>query len=662
MMDVELPELDLVTGFVILVIVFLVTMIGFLGVSGLFTSVEVKTKESLNGPLPTLPIAYKTAIGPYRLQEHQYSLSMKNKRFSNRLSKRSSDRLSVTPNLDDLNSDILEHLTTFLDTNSALSLFTVNKSLNQRLLPCSAFWKYLCTKEGFKDIDSLKTEDDNGAQKLAWNGENLHDVKIPEDATLWHTIFLKGSQMRRNMIGGRYQLWRLFMTDENSLPVQKMSQDTSFRELISNIRERISNISTNPYSKRLKYASNEEYLIAIQHHGNFHQIFVWKVGVLNTPEFLYSFDMSLLYPLQLFSQSFFLYKNYFVLMPEASCFAEGPIKSIIRVHNVADNMALVGSYDFPENGLSRHRNFGEFDHLFNLGDKAVALCRTPLFTFFIFSLPTCKLLYQIPCLSSLERPLELDESCKIDKIDNTVMVEFQDPEDEDEKYRRLLIVDFDKVIKNGGPLEQRINNRFSSDAEDDQIFKLSLISKYKMVYITFSGKIVIIDIIETSNTTVTFDERLSIPCPDTLLHGDGMTFNVSQSKEVIMDGTTFVVSQSKEVIVVMRRFVSGRKMHAYSFKGSLLYTINLDASELNWESPSGCTYMNMNDHFLCASDKNKVVLWNNRNGKLMNIIPIVKPPSQMWDVGGWNGHHSLRLNNDSIMILQNRKNYFINFW
>jgi len=71
-MDVELPELDMVTGFVILLVVFLVTLVGFLVVSGLFTSVEVKTKEPLYGPMV---IAYKTEIGPYRNAGELYTES-----------------------------------------------------------------------------------------------------------------------------------------------------------------------------------------------------------------------------------------------------------------------------------------------------------------------------------------------------------------------------------------------------------------------------------------------------------------------------------------------------------------------------------------------------------------------------------------------------------
>ena len=37
--------------------------------------------------------------------------------------------------------------------------------------------------------------------------------------------------MRRNICQGKFELWRLFLTDEDSLPVKKMTKNTSYREL-----------------------------------------------------------------------------------------------------------------------------------------------------------------------------------------------------------------------------------------------------------------------------------------------------------------------------------------------------------------------------------------------------------------------------------------------
>ena len=58
--------------------------------------------------------------------------------------------------------------------------------------------------------------------------------------------------------------------------------------------------------------------MAIQHTMNhaFNDIFVWGWKECQNPRYLYSYDMSKLYPTGLFPTAFFLWKKYLVLMPE----------------------------------------------------------------------------------------------------------------------------------------------------------------------------------------------------------------------------------------------------------------------------------------------------------------------------------------------------------
>ena len=56
-------EFDLVSIFVFLLISFFLTIFSYLVYSGLFTAVDVRTKEPTYGPLI---VAYKTDTGPYR--------------------------------------------------------------------------------------------------------------------------------------------------------------------------------------------------------------------------------------------------------------------------------------------------------------------------------------------------------------------------------------------------------------------------------------------------------------------------------------------------------------------------------------------------------------------------------------------------------------------
>ena len=79
------------------------------------------------------------------------------------------------------------------------------------------------------DDDDEKTGE-NGP-RLSWSLEVFHDVEVDPDAPKWRRIFQRGIGMRRNICQGKFELWRLFLTDSESLPVKKMTVNTTFREL-----------------------------------------------------------------------------------------------------------------------------------------------------------------------------------------------------------------------------------------------------------------------------------------------------------------------------------------------------------------------------------------------------------------------------------------------
>lgn len=85
--------------------------------------------------------------------------------------------------------------------------------------------------------------------------------------------------MRRNISTGRFELWRLFMTDADSLPVKKMSKSTSFRELRSCHRKS----PFNDQKRRVKISRfwNEDYLVS-----SFS--FLSAVKMQNVPSFVVS--------------------------------------------------------------------------------------------------------------------------------------------------------------------------------------------------------------------------------------------------------------------------------------------------------------------------------------------------------------------------------------
>ena len=87
--------------------------------------------------------------------------------------------------------------------------------------------------------------------RLTWSLEVFHDVEIDQEAPKWRRIFQRGIAMRRNICQGKFELWRLFLTDEGSLPVKKMNKNTTHRELRCDISiKSIMNFrNIRPYSK-----------------------------------------------------------------------------------------------------------------------------------------------------------------------------------------------------------------------------------------------------------------------------------------------------------------------------------------------------------------------------------------------------------------------------
>ena len=205
----------------------------------------------------------------------------------------------------------------------------------------------------------------------------------------------------------------------------------------------------------------------------------------------------------------------------------------------------------------------ETSHLHKLGDFAVALCRTPLHTILIFSLPHCELVHQVKLgeLGSIERPFEDDDlDQRFLMRNNTMMFMFHDPNffDFEEGYMahhvnahnptrfgRLVLVDFTPFLssqtknKTKGPsskfermfpgdksssdvknqnslISMKIDPEF--DSSDDYIEKISVISKDRMVCVMQRGNIVLRDInTTTSNPLIcSHNDKLSIPCPSGL--------------------------------------------------------------------------------------------------------------------------------------------------
>ena len=320
--------------------------------------------------------------------------------------------------------------------------------------------------------------------------------------------------------------------------------------------------------------------------------------------FLYSYNLLPAYPSSLFPTSFFMHKNYFVLMPDTG-FSHDKKKftSMVRVHDLNDGFKLVGKFDFDEDSaMRRHKSVqqgsNETAHLHKLGDKAVALCRTPELTVFVFSIPDCKLEKSFKIKDRLQSPyehLELDQRFLMK--DNTMMFMFHDPdffhhlfiptENPEEKYGKLLQLDFDAYVQKKGDIKLREDPKF--DVNTDFVEKISLNSKTQMTCILSSGRIVVKDLSASSTK-----DLLSIKVTEPLQE----TYDEASDTEMDTDGPSLSCGAGGDLIIALRHFVSGRKIHAYNKVGDLLYEIKVDDPMYELESRPGFLSMDLDGKLL----------------------------------------------------------------
>ena len=489
----------------------------------------------------------------------------------------------------DLHPDCLEKIASFLDIRSKLNLLFSNKKVFLKLLGCSFFWKQLCKLERLDTVSCLSNEEVNkdDGDRLTWSGELLHSNKTSDEATKWMKIYQRGIQMRRNLAEGKFEVWRLFKIDEDNLPVRKMTQDTHQKDL------EILHNNNNPVKRvRIDRYWNEEFLVLIQFgtETRLHDIFVWKWQQCQKPVFLYSQNLLPTYPNSFFHTSFFMHKNFFVLMPN-SCYSRRRVfTSMVRVHDLNDEFKLVGKYDFSkDSGMKRHRRTSEETaHLHRLGDKAVALCRTPDLTFFIFTIPDCKLERHFKIKDQLETSYEhLDLDQRFVMIDNMMMFFFFDPNFFDNifepaefrqvNYGHLLHLDFD--VEKNGVIKLREHQKF--DVNSDHIEKICLNSATQMICLLQSGKIVIKKL-SYGSRTCDIQDLLTIELTEPLKDTDGD----EENNTIVSDGPSLSCGPGGDIIIAFRHFVSGRKIHAYNKAGDMLYEICLDEPKYKLESRS----------------------------------------------------------------------------
>lgn len=553
--------------------------------------------------------------------------------------------------LEDLPPDILEIIGCLLDYRSAVALLTLNKNLRFKLLCCGQFWKHLCKLQELDEYFSILTDESaESGSRLCYNARSLHTYDVTNDSPLWRRIYLRGMEMRRNVCAGKFQLWRLYATDEEHCPVIEYSFNTSDREL------RLKHRKSSKYDQRRRTRGDRfwtsEYFLSIQGVGTarFFDIFVWSWHNGRNPQFMFSVDLFKIYPGGL--TQFSVWKHYFVTLLTPAQVDDSGV--LLRVYDIKERFSLLSEYSLP---LGVQRWDSEIP-LCIVEDKVVVLTSTQLteesrLTLFIFSLPHLVLMYKgyLPDLDFVltEHSLEAQVLIKNSVVQYYLGVtgflgEYQ-------TEGSLLHVDLSNFTSTGEPVF-RICNGFEKSSGFNE--SMQLVEENLLLCSNYQGWIILKELLLKENKIETIDKLVIQTIPslevNSSLHSDFL--------KVLFNSTC-------QLYLAFRHFKPphGRQIHAYNPDGKLVYTIKVDDPVYDLATTKGFVQIEEYKNFIVLSDLHKILIFKMKTGELVTTVQIPKHYGYREDVREtqdemcWKGHTDLSFTEDAIILVHSHWNF-----
>jgi len=484
-----------------------------------------------------------------------------------------------------LPQDVILHLVEkWLDFDSSMKLLRTCRWFYLMLNTCESFWKAVCIKTEFASYSCL--ESDPPTSRVGWAGIDMHNAsnKDREEVTgVWRKTFSRGIKMRRNVVAGNFQGWRLF--SNSRCPVTELTPSLDMNK----VKQRLGEFPKLSVNDDLKIDWDDKHLILFHFfrgEGESCTIRVWDIE--DEPKFLYEVDKGI----EAITDKVSVHNGHVVMVPSWPLEAHG----IVMTLDINKNMTEAGKYLFPDEA-SRTALDENWEHtqLRVVRCKAMVVCRAPDWRVVITSLPDCTPLTTI-CLVPPVSPLY--ECQQIRSYKSTAVVLFT--QKKDEHVCCLVTIDIGDSREAGSKLRTTHVTQHVTD--------VALYTDPEEIYLMKkNGNVVLYDAWE-KRETVKITNR-----------------NQMSSLPVTPDGSDYqLFVNGKEQICVMQSAPEashGRNINVYSYEGTWMYEINLDLYKYGLSrDESVCIYTNA--AFLAAADSKRFVLFNVKDGSYVGIIQI----------------------------------------
>jgi len=477
-----------------------------------------------------------------------------------------------------LPQDVILLVVDLLDLDSSLAFLRSCKWFHSMLLPCDSFWKMLCFKTEFANYSCL--EGDPHTKQVGWAGTAMHLDWRREDASLgvWRKTWKRGIKMRKNVVAGNFQGWRLFSNSE--CPVTELSPGLDMNK----VKQRLADFPKLSVNDDLKIDWDEKHLVLFHFfrgEGESCTIRLWDIE--DEPRFLYQVDKGI----ECITDKVSVHNGHVVMVPSWPLEAQAMVMTL----DINNKMAETGKYLFSDN-TSQAALDDNWEHtqLRVVRSQALVVCRAPGWQVVITSLPNCTPLTQI----ALDQVSALYECQQIRSYKSTAVVLFT--EKKAEQVCNLVTMDIQEK-------DSKVRSYYSAQNVTD----VALYTEPEEIYLMKkNGNVVLYDATA---------KRETVKISNTAAPGAALLQDNS-------DYQLFV--NGKEQICVMQsapEAPSGRHINVYTYSGTWLYRINLDLYKYGLSrDESVCIYTNA--AFLAAADSKRFVLFNVKDGNFVGVIQI----------------------------------------
>jgi len=477
-----------------------------------------------------------------------------------------------------LPQDVILLVVDLLDLDSSLAFLRSCKWFHSMLLPCDSFWKMLCFKTEFANYSCL--EGDPHTKQVGWAGTSMHLDWRREDASLgvWRKTWKRGIKMRKNVVAGNFQGWRLFSNSE--CPVTELSPGLDMNK----VKQRLADFPKLSVNDDLKIDWDEKHLVLFHFfrgEGESCTIRLWDIE--DEPRFLYQVDKGI----ECITDKVSVHNGHVVMVPSWPLEAQAMVMTL----DINNKMAETGKYLFSDN-TSQAALDDNWEHtqLRVVRSQALVVCRAPGWQVVITSLPNCTPLTQI----ALDQVSALYECQQIRSYKSTAVVLFT--EKKAEQVCNLVTMDIQEK-------DSKVRSYYSAQNVTD----VALYTEPEEIYLMKkNGNVVLYDATA---------KRETVKISNTAAPGAALLQDNS-------DYQLFV--NGKEQICVMQsapEAPSGRHINVYTYSGTWLYRINLDLYKYGLSrDESVCIYTNA--AFLAAADSKRFVLFNVKDGNFVGVIQI----------------------------------------